>query len=261
MQWKNPSRIDTKRTNISSRSRCYRSHSMLSLKCTCTSSGIPCTSMTPSTDSRLIRRNDSSLLWKSSDISFRFAQEESSQIYGAVLPECLTSPEMKESKAYKTFLAATADEEPVQKGKRVKRSAKKSSTTPAAGIVFRETPVKTKSTGKEKVDVSRGKAQMAATVAVACCETHGFNSGSSPTVSYLGTSMVRLMVSSVHEAWMRTNEHYLLAFIRVCDVPNQRAKGSLWFIPCHYVTSKGILPRPHIQVPRIPRIILASIHP
>ncbi|GJR52341.1 hypothetical protein Tco_1402862 [Tanacetum coccineum] len=52
----------------------------------------------------------------------------------------------------------SADEEPVQKGKRVKRSAKKSSTTPAiAGIVFRETPVKTKSTGKEKVDVSRGK--------------------------------------------------------------------------------------------------------
>ncbi|GJW04574.1 hypothetical protein Tco_1563430 [Tanacetum coccineum] len=41
---------------------------------------------------------------------------------------------------------------------------------------------------------------MAATVAVACCETHGFNSGNSPTVSRLGTSMVRLMVSSVHEA-------------------------------------------------------------
>ncbi|GJT52796.1 hypothetical protein Tco_0978953 [Tanacetum coccineum] len=90
---------------------------------------------------------------------------------------------MKESKAYKTYLGhatgavppkiarkfkkaspskkdsipVQADEEPVQKGKRVKRSAKKSSTTPAAGIVFRETPVKTKSTGKEKVDVLRGK--------------------------------------------------------------------------------------------------------
>ncbi|GKA00083.1 hypothetical protein Tco_0672633 [Tanacetum coccineum] len=81
---------------------------------------------------------------------------------------------------------------------------------------------------------------MAATVAVACCETHGFNSGNSPTVSRLGTSMVRLMVSSVHEACMRTNEHYLLAFIGVCDVPNQRAKGSLWFVPCHYVTSKEV---------------------
>ncbi|GKF77828.1 hypothetical protein Tco_0230298 [Tanacetum coccineum] len=40
---------------------------------------------------------------------------------------------------------------------RDKRSAKKSSTTPAAGIVFKETPVKTKSTGKEKMDVSRRK--------------------------------------------------------------------------------------------------------
>ncbi|GJU45158.1 hypothetical protein Tco_1202424 [Tanacetum coccineum] len=91
--------------------------------------------------------------------------------------------EMKESKAYKTYLIyaigtvppkiarkfkkvspskkysvpVQADEEPVQKGKRVKRSAKKSSTTPAAGIVIRETLVKTKSTGKEKVDVPRGK--------------------------------------------------------------------------------------------------------
>ncbi|GJS60256.1 hypothetical protein Tco_0655040 [Tanacetum coccineum] len=111
------------------------------------------------------------------------SRKEASQIYGVVLPECLTSPEMKESKAYKTYLSyatgavppkiarkfkkaspskkdsvpVQADEEPVQKGKRVKRSAKKSSTTPAAGIVIRETPVKTKSTGKEKVDVSRGK--------------------------------------------------------------------------------------------------------
>ncbi|GJU96545.1 hypothetical protein Tco_1321301 [Tanacetum coccineum] len=116
--------------------------------------------------------------------SLRFVStKESSHIYGVVLPECLTSPEMKESKAYKTYLGhATGvvppkiarkfkkaspfkkdsipfqeDEEPVQKGKRVKRSAKKSLTTPAAGIVFRETPVKTKSTRKEKVDVSRGK--------------------------------------------------------------------------------------------------------
>ncbi|GJU51709.1 hypothetical protein Tco_1221264 [Tanacetum coccineum] len=111
------------------------------------------------------------------------SRKEASQIYGAVLPDCLTSLEMKESKAYKTYLSyatgvvppkiarkfkkaspsnkdsvpVQADEEPVQKGKRVKRSAKKSSTTPAAGIVIRETPVKTKSTGKEKVDVLRGK--------------------------------------------------------------------------------------------------------
>ncbi|GJV24413.1 hypothetical protein Tco_1377108 [Tanacetum coccineum] len=109
--------------------------------------------------------------------SLRFVSaKESSQIYGVVLLECLTSPEMKESHAYKTYLGhatgvvppkiarkfkkaspskkdsilVQADEEPVQKGKQVKRSTKKSSTTPAVGIVFRETLVKTKSTGKEK---------------------------------------------------------------------------------------------------------------
>ncbi|GJR06267.1 hypothetical protein Tco_0529251 [Tanacetum coccineum] len=159
----------------------------MSLKCTCTSSGIPCTSMTPSTDSRLIRRNDSSLLWKSSDISFRFAQEcvnpgelllllstrvsrktsgldklrlsraqilwESSQIYGAVLPECLTSPEMKESKAYKTYLGHATGVVPPK----IAIKFKKASPSKKDSIVFRETPVKTKSTGKEKVDVSRGK--------------------------------------------------------------------------------------------------------
>ncbi|GJY59053.1 hypothetical protein Tco_0458945 [Tanacetum coccineum] len=113
------------------------------------------------------------------------SRKEASQIYGAVLPECLTSPEMKESKAYKTYLGyatgavppkiarkfkkaspskkdsvpVQADEEPVQKGKRVKRPAKKSTTTPAAGIVIREAPVETKSKRKEKekVDVAHGK--------------------------------------------------------------------------------------------------------
>ncbi|GJX84503.1 retrovirus-related pol polyprotein from transposon TNT 1-94 [Tanacetum coccineum] len=58
---------------------------------------------------------------------------ESSQIYRAILHECLTNPEMKDSKAYKDLFCH------------------------ATGIVFRETLMKTKSTGKEKVDVSRGK--------------------------------------------------------------------------------------------------------
>ncbi|GKF90012.1 hypothetical protein Tco_0263975, partial [Tanacetum coccineum] len=73
---------------------------------------------------------------------------------------CLTSPEMKESKAYKTYLGyATANEETVQKGKRVKIPAKKSTTTPAASIVISEAPVETKSKRKEKekVDVAHGK--------------------------------------------------------------------------------------------------------
>nr|GEX87167.1 hypothetical protein [Tanacetum cinerariifolium] len=88
------------------------------------------------------------------------SRREASQKYGAVLPECLTSPQMKESKAYKTYhgyatgtippkvakkfkkaspskkdsVPVPVDEEPVQKGKRVKRSAKKSSTTPTTSI-------------------------------------------------------------------------------------------------------------------------------
>ncbi|GJT52567.1 hypothetical protein Tco_0978724 [Tanacetum coccineum] len=55
------------------------------------------------------------------------------------------------------------DEELVTKGKRVKRSVKKSSTKPTTGIVIREPLVETKSKGKEKekekekVDVARGK--------------------------------------------------------------------------------------------------------
>ncbi|GJU05620.1 hypothetical protein Tco_1122050 [Tanacetum coccineum] len=88
------------------------------------------------------------------------SRKEASQIYGAVLPKCLTSPEMKESKAYMTYLGhatgaippkiarkfkkayptkkdsdlVLVDEEPITKGKRIKRSVKKSSTKPATGI-------------------------------------------------------------------------------------------------------------------------------
>nr|GEU57560.1 uncharacterized mitochondrial protein AtMg00810-like [Tanacetum cinerariifolium] len=116
--------------------------------------------------------------------SLRFVSaKESSKIYGAILPECLTSPTMKESKAYKTYLGyATGDvppkivrkfkkaspskkdsdlvhvdEEPVTKGKRVKRSVKKSSTNPASSIVIRKPLMETKSIRKKKVDVTRGK--------------------------------------------------------------------------------------------------------
>ncbi|GKG52555.1 hypothetical protein Tco_0547430, partial [Tanacetum coccineum] len=84
-----------------------------------------------------------------------------------------TSPEMKEFKAYKTYLGyatgvvppkiarkfkkvsptkkdsdlVLVDEEPVTKGKRIKRSVKKSSTKPS----------KSKGKEKEKVDVAHGK--------------------------------------------------------------------------------------------------------
>ncbi|GJR16498.1 hypothetical protein Tco_0799150 [Tanacetum coccineum] len=118
--------------------------------------------------------------------SLRFVSaKESTQIYGAILPGCLTSPGMKESKTYKTYLGyatcavppkmaqkfkkaspskidsdlVPVDEEPVQKVKRVKRPAKKSTTKPAAGVIIREAPVETKSKSKEKEkdDVTRGK--------------------------------------------------------------------------------------------------------
>ncbi|GJS79972.1 retrovirus-related pol polyprotein from transposon TNT 1-94 [Tanacetum coccineum] len=99
--------------------------------------------------------------------------------------ECLTNPDMKESKAYRELSGyatgvvppkisrkfrkafptkkdsdlVSVDKEPVTKGKRVKRSVKKSTTKPTTGIVVREPPVETKSKGKEKekVDVSHGK--------------------------------------------------------------------------------------------------------
>ncbi|GJW75957.1 hypothetical protein Tco_0137639 [Tanacetum coccineum] len=118
--------------------------------------------------------------------SLRFVStKESTQIYGAILPKCLTSPAMKESKVYNTYLSyaigaippkiamkfkkpspskkdsdlVPVDEEPVTKSKRVKRSVKQSSTKPAAGVVIREAPMETKSKSKEKekVDVTHGK--------------------------------------------------------------------------------------------------------
>ncbi|GJU28008.1 hypothetical protein Tco_1166629 [Tanacetum coccineum] len=104
------------------------------------------------------------------------SRREASQKYGAVLPECLTSPEMKESKAYKTYLSyatgevppkvarkfkkaslskkeskiVLGDEEPVKKGKRLKTPAKKSTSKPTTCIVIREPHVETKSKRKEK---------------------------------------------------------------------------------------------------------------
>ncbi|GKA51675.1 hypothetical protein Tco_0744871, partial [Tanacetum coccineum] len=85
--------------------------------------------------------------------------KEASQKYGVVLPECLSSPEMKESKAYKTYLSYATGAMPPKNGKRVKRAAKKPSTTPTTGIIIREPTVeiKSKRKEKEKVDVAHGK--------------------------------------------------------------------------------------------------------
>ncbi|GJY55741.1 hypothetical protein Tco_0454856 [Tanacetum coccineum] len=88
--------------------------------------------------------------------TLRFVSEkEETQIYGAILLDCLTSPEMKETKAYKTYLVST--KEPMRKSKRVKRPAKKTTKDPARGVIIRETPEILVSKKKEKVDITRGK--------------------------------------------------------------------------------------------------------
>nr|GEU41288.1 hypothetical protein [Tanacetum cinerariifolium] len=113
-------------------------------------------------------------------LRFVFAKEET-QIYDAILPECLTSPEMKETQAYMTYLGfatgatppkkaqkfkklaflklttvPVSTKEPTRKSKRIKRPTKKSTEASARGVVTKETP-KMPLTKKEKVDVTRDK--------------------------------------------------------------------------------------------------------
>ncbi|GKC62867.1 hypothetical protein Tco_1095465 [Tanacetum coccineum] len=108
--------------------------------------------------------------------------KEEYQIYEARLPKSMTSPEMQETKAYKTYLGYATGvtplkkarkfkkhaspklsvvpaslEEPIRKSKRVKRPAKKSSNVPTVGVVIRETPVKSLSKKKEKMAVEKCK--------------------------------------------------------------------------------------------------------
>ncbi|GJZ24104.1 hypothetical protein Tco_0561563 [Tanacetum coccineum] len=98
------------------------------------------------------------------------------------LPEAMTSPEMRETKAYKTYLSyatgvtppkkarkfkkpaspklttfPVSPEEPTRKSKRVKRPANKSTNAPTAGVVIRDIPVMSLSKKKEKVTVEKRK--------------------------------------------------------------------------------------------------------
>ncbi|GKD93596.1 hypothetical protein Tco_1373433, partial [Tanacetum coccineum] len=95
-----------------------------------------------------LRLSRAQILW---DKTLSWTAKEETQIYGAILPESLTSPEMKETKAYKTYfgfatgatppkkaqkfkkpaspqlsIVPVSPEEPTGKSKRVKRPAKKS---------------------------------------------------------------------------------------------------------------------------------------
>ncbi|GKD85011.1 hypothetical protein Tco_1356165 [Tanacetum coccineum] len=89
--------------------------------------------------------------------SLRFVSaKESTQIYGAILPECLTSPTMKESKAYKTYLGYATGVVPPKMAQKFKKASPSNKDT---GVAIREAPVETKSKSKEKekVDITRGK--------------------------------------------------------------------------------------------------------
>ncbi|GJR02873.1 hypothetical protein Tco_0525857 [Tanacetum coccineum] len=108
--------------------------------------------------------------------------KEATQIYGAILPESLTSLEIKETKTYQIYLGfatgatlpkkerkfkkpaspkliivPVSTEEPTRKSKRVKRPAKKSTQALARGVVIRETLEMLVSKKKEKVDVARAE--------------------------------------------------------------------------------------------------------
>ncbi|GJW70815.1 hypothetical protein Tco_0127732 [Tanacetum coccineum] len=114
-------------------------------------------------------------------LRFVSAKEES-QIYGAQLPKTMTSPKMRETKAYKTYLGyatgvtppkkawkfkkpaspklstvLVSPEEPTRKLKRAKRPAKKSTNAPTARVVIRDTPMKSLSKKKEKYVEVRNK--------------------------------------------------------------------------------------------------------
>ncbi|GKE06877.1 hypothetical protein Tco_1398895 [Tanacetum coccineum] len=81
------------------------------------------------------------------------------QILWGVVPPKIAKKFKKPSPSKKDNDLVPVDEEPITKSKRVKKSVKKSSTKPAAGVVIREAPVETKSKSKEKekVDVTHGK--------------------------------------------------------------------------------------------------------
>ncbi|GKD63764.1 hypothetical protein Tco_1305872 [Tanacetum coccineum] len=86
--------------------------------------------------------------------------KEETQIYGAILPESLTSPEMKETKAYKTYLGFAIGATPSKKAIKFKKQA-----SPQLIIIpvsteeptRKQTPEMPLSKKKEKVDVTRGK--------------------------------------------------------------------------------------------------------
>ncbi|GKF98505.1 hypothetical protein Tco_0297288 [Tanacetum coccineum] len=108
---------------------------------------------------------------------------EVSQVYGARLPESMTSPEMRETKAYKTYLGYATGATPPKIARKFKKAspskkninlnlvpvdnkpkstkkkvpAKKTIRKHTSGVVLRDTHVESLSKKKEKVKVDQGK--------------------------------------------------------------------------------------------------------
>nr|GEU72683.1 hypothetical protein [Tanacetum cinerariifolium] len=109
--------------------------------------------------------------------------KEATQIYGAIHPESLTILEIKETKAYKTYLGFTTRATPPKIARKFKKAcpfkndlnlnlvpvdeetksakkkvyAKKIKRKQTSGVVIRDTHVESSSKRKEKVDVTSGK--------------------------------------------------------------------------------------------------------
>ncbi|GKD20563.1 hypothetical protein Tco_1222266, partial [Tanacetum coccineum] len=110
------------------------------------------------------------------------SKTEDCQIYGAVISDGMINDDIKLSKAYKTYLyyatgkvppkkarkfkkpaspklkiVPVSPKEPTQKGKRVKRPAKKTTNVPTTGVVIRDTPNKFVSKNKAPAKIGKGK--------------------------------------------------------------------------------------------------------
>ncbi|GJU40819.1 hypothetical protein Tco_1193776 [Tanacetum coccineum] len=105
--------------------------------------------------------------YKKKEKIFVSAKEET-QIYGAILPESLTSPEMKETKAYKTYLVST--KEPTGKSKRVKRPANNSTKAPARD----ETKITDKVEGDKDEEMDYTTSQLYDDVDIRVCLRGGY---------------------------------------------------------------------------------------
>ncbi|GJW22474.1 hypothetical protein Tco_0033096 [Tanacetum coccineum] len=83
--------------------------------------------------------------------------KEETQIYGTILPESLTSPEMKETKAYKTYIGFASGATPPKKAQKFKKPASPKLTNVPSFIERTYRKVNEMSKKKEKVDITRGK--------------------------------------------------------------------------------------------------------